>query len=61
MSAVAAVAVGGLVGGMMDAANSEEEKAGPNSLTRLDKTAGVAILRELKQLPLRGHGPRDDA
>jgi hypothetical protein len=49
MSAAAAVAVGGLVGGIVEAAASGEEKAGSYSLTLLDQAAGVALLQELKK------------
>lgn len=46
---VAAVAMVGLVGGMLDAATSQDGKAGTFSLALMDPAAGAALLQELKR------------
>ncbi len=48
-SYLAAGMAAGLVGTMIEAAASEEEKAGPYSLTLLDPAAGAALLQEIKK------------
>lgn len=48
-SAVAATAVAGLVGAMIETASSDEGKAGPFSLALMNQAVGTALLQQVKK------------